>query len=102
MFFLKPLSRARWASLNCAGFALLGVLLTTSAGRGEPPAALPPPGPWQIAEGPWLWSFPRDHGAHPSFKSEWWYFTGNVHDARGRRFGYQLTLFRQGIQFKPM
>jgi predicted secreted hydrolase len=66
-----------------------------------PSPAARPPEPWQRAIGAWDWSFPRDHGAHPSFKSEWWYFTGNVHTAQGRRFGYQLTLFRQGVQFKP-
>lgn len=39
-------------------------------------------------------SFPRDHGPHPEYKHEWWYFTGNVETAAGRHFGYQLTLFR--------
>ncbi len=44
----------------------------------------------------------RDHGAHPSFKSEWWYFTGNLKEnATGRPFGYQLTIFRQGVQVNP-
>jgi predicted secreted hydrolase len=57
--------------------------------------------PWQRAVGPWTWSFPRDHGAHPAFKSEWWYFTGNLRDAQERPFGYQLTIFRQGVQFQP-
>jgi predicted secreted hydrolase len=38
--------------------------------------------------------FPRDHGAHPDFRSEWWYFTGNLADAAGRRFGFQFTVFR--------
>ena len=58
--------------------------------------------PWQRAAGPWTWSFPRDHGAHPNFKTEWWYLTGNLRDTQsGDRFGYQLTLFRQGIQFQP-
>lgn len=38
--------------------------------------------------------FPADHGPHPDFRSEWWYFTGNVADPRGRRFGFQLTFFR--------
>jgi predicted secreted hydrolase len=56
---------------------------------------------WQRAIAPWTWLFPRDHGAHPNFKTEWWYFTGNVHDAAGRPFGYQLTIFRQGVQFRP-
>lgn len=41
--------------------------------------------------------FPRDHGAHPKFKNEWWYITGNVEDASGRRFGFQFTLFRNAI-----
>lgn len=38
--------------------------------------------------------FPRDHGPHPDFRSEWWYFTGNLADAQGRAFGFQLTFFR--------
>lgn len=38
--------------------------------------------------------FPADHGPHPAFRNEWWYVTGNLADATGRQFGYQLTLFR--------
>lgn len=38
--------------------------------------------------------FPSDHNSHPQFKTEWWYFTGNLSDARGNAFGYQLTFFR--------
>lgn len=38
--------------------------------------------------------FPRDHGAHPAFRQEWWYFTGNLVDPGGREYGYQLTFFR--------
>jgi len=53
---------------------------------------------WKQAVGQRTWSFPRDHGAHPEFRTEWWYFTGNLHDAAGNRFGYQLTFFRQGIR----
>jgi predicted secreted hydrolase len=41
------------------------------------------------------WSFPRDHGRHDGFKTEWWYFTGNLREkVTGRKFGYQLTFFR--------
>jgi predicted secreted hydrolase len=39
-------------------------------------------------------SFPQDHGPHPEFQHEWWYFTGNLVDADSRRFGYQVTFFR--------
>lgn len=42
-------------------------------------------------------SFPRDHGAHPTFKTEWWYFTGNLKTKTGRHFGYQLTFFRNAL-----
>lgn len=38
--------------------------------------------------------FPRDHGSHPRYRDEWWYFTGNLFSDEGRRFGYELTLFR--------
>jgi predicted secreted hydrolase len=52
---------------------------------------------WMQAKAPWKWSFPRDHGAHPDFRTEWWYFTGNLQEDTGNRFGYQLTFFRQGV-----
>jgi len=39
-------------------------------------------------------AFPRDHGSHPAFRTEWWYVTGWVRDARGRDFGIQVTFFR--------
>jgi predicted secreted hydrolase len=41
--------------------------------------------------------FPRDHGSHEQFQTEWWYFTGHLLGSNGRRFGYELTFFRRGI-----
>lgn len=41
--------------------------------------------------------FPRDHGAHHEYRTEWWYFTGNLDDEQGRHFGFQLTFFRVGL-----
>lgn len=43
------------------------------------------------------YQFPRDHFNHPEFQTEWWYYTGNLHDAQGRKFGFELTFFRQGV-----
>jgi predicted secreted hydrolase len=40
--------------------------------------------------------FPRDHGAHPELRTEWWYITGQVESA-GRIFGYQVTFFRSRV-----
>jgi len=47
---------------------------------------------------PRAFQFPQDHGAHPEFATEWWYLTGNLRSKDGRRFGYQLTLFRVGLR----
>lgn len=38
--------------------------------------------------------FPADHGPHPEFRTEWWYYTGNLQTTNGRHFGFQLTFFR--------
>jgi predicted secreted hydrolase len=38
--------------------------------------------------------FPDDHGPHPGFRNEWWYVTGNLDGDGGRRFGFELTIFR--------
>ncbi|HTS03705.1 MAG TPA: lipocalin-like domain-containing protein, partial [Thermoanaerobaculia bacterium] len=42
-------------------------------------------------------SFPRDDGAHEDSRVEWWYVTGQLDTASGKRLGYQLTFFRIGI-----
>jgi predicted secreted hydrolase len=40
---------------------------------------------------------PADHAAHPDFRTEWWYFTGQLRARDGRRFGFQLTWFRSAL-----
>lgn len=50
--------------------------------------ALPQPGK--------VFAFPRDHGSHPEFRTEWWYITGHLDSKEGKRFGFQVTFFRQG------
>ena len=52
--------------------------------------------PFETAQPGYHFSFPRDHGAHPNFKTEWWYFTGNL-TSDGKEYGYELTFFRRGI-----
>ena len=51
--------------------------------------------------GPEPLEFPADHGPHPHYRHEWWYVTGNVHDAGGRHFGFQVTLFRFNVAPDP-
>jgi predicted secreted hydrolase len=42
--------------------------------------------------------FPRDHGAHPEFRTEWWYVTANLTGADGASYGVQWTLFRFALK----
>lgn len=42
-------------------------------------------------------TFPEDHGPHPDFRTEWWYFTGNLKTSDGKEFGYQFTIFRTSL-----
>ncbi len=49
------------------------------------------------ASGPMELIFPADHGPHPDYQTEWWYYTGNLLTAEGRHFGYQLTFFRRAL-----
>ena len=43
-------------------------------------------------------SFPRDHGAHPDFRTEWWYATGWLQTSEGKPLGFQVTFFRSATE----
>lgn len=53
---------------------------------------------WQPALPGYSFVFPADYGAHERSRDEWWYYTGNLRDVHGRRFGFELTFFRVGVQ----
>ncbi len=57
---------------------------------------------WKDATAGYRFEFPRDHASHPDYKIEWWYYTGNLATSSGRRFGYQVTFFRVGIDPAPV
>jgi predicted secreted hydrolase len=73
--------------------AVVCVAVATAAAAGDVP--------WRVATPERRVSLPADHASHPDYKIEWWYYTGNVDTASGRRFGYQLTFFRVGIDRAP-
>lgn len=66
--------------------------LTVAEGMARPATA-----GYLRAEQPREFSFPADHGPHPDYAVEWWYYTGNLRDTQGKRYGYQFTLFRTGL-----
>ncbi len=80
------------------GFSLIDA---TASGDVSASAVMPAPDTditgYARAIAPYDWHFPQDFGAHPEFQTEWWYYTGNLADNSGRRFGYQFTIFRRAI-----
>ena len=78
MFALWP--SARHAPIE-ATVSVRGALASDSAGFARALAPRP-------------LSFPSDYGPHADFRTEWWYYTGNLKTAAGRHFGFQLTFFR--------
>lgn len=62
-----------------------------------PSIAADRPQEFRVATEGYRYEFPRDHGSHDGFRTEWWYYTGNLTTKDGRQFGYQLTFFRRGM-----
>ena len=50
------------------------------------------------ADAPRDFSFPRDHGSHPDFRTEWWYYTGHL-QGDGGEWGFELALFQQDMSY---
>lgn len=98
-----PLLLALAAALALAGFAAWR--LAGPAERHDPRASLSVAASlsagddagYDRAVAPRDFVFPEDHGPHPGFRTEWWYFTGNLESPEGRRFGFQLTFFRNAL-----
>ncbi len=55
------------------------------------------PAGFAVADGSHPLSFPQDFGAHEDYRTEWWYYTGNLQTPEGRPFGFELTIFRVGL-----
>lgn len=70
--------RAAW---TIAGIAAIGVAAPTAT-------------PYPVVRPGIALSFPADHGAHPAFRTEWWYVTGWLRTAAGEDLGFQVTFFR--------
>ena len=70
---------------------LISILVPSGAGAGAAEA-------FQKARPGRVWHFPADHGAHPEYKTEWWYWVGHLKSREGEALGYQLTFFRAALR----
>ncbi|WP_051377830.1 lipocalin-like domain-containing protein [Derxia gummosa] len=80
--------RRRACGLLIAGAATLAPAAGPATTAAEPPFAEPRRGQPLV--------FPRDHGAHSGFRTEWWYLTGWL-DAERDPLGFQITFFRSRL-----
>lgn len=83
---------ALWPARRGAERSGVGATLAVSAALGAGDAS-----GFARARAPHAFSFPADLGPHPDFRTEWWYYTGNLESAAGRHFGFQLTFFRTAL-----
>src|SRR5262245_7095622 len=63
--------------------------------------ALADDAPFRQVTGDYALTFPRDHGAHRDFETEWWYVTGHIKDDENATFGFELVFFRVGMRQDP-
>ncbi len=93
LFHLSTFRKSRNGLTFCAMLIALGICTPSSPAQEKTAGPLD----WTPALPGWVYRFPEDHASHPDYKTEWWYFTGNVRDDRGKAYGYELTFFRQGM-----
>ena len=43
-------------------------------------------------------SFPKDHGQHQDFRTEWWYLCGRLSSNDGTQWAYHFTIFRRTLE----
>jgi len=77
-------------------YVIFLILLFTLAWMAHHVNASEPTGYLSVT-GPCNLEFPRDHGPHHGYRTEWWYYTGNLQAASGAKYGFQLTFFRSQI-----
>lgn len=83
----------RRAPVRCAALLLAVASVASASALGEYRAE----SSFRSAREGYRFEFPRDHGSHDEFRTEWWYYTGHMQATDGRRFGYELTFFRRAL-----
>jgi predicted secreted hydrolase len=71
-------------------FASFAIILTLCASYGM--------AQWKPALPGYSFEFPRDHGSHAGYQTEWWYYTGHLRSEAGREYGFEVTFFRVGVE----
>jgi predicted secreted hydrolase len=99
LIYLLLRKNLRWTAAESHSWrkamVFLFLLLSTVLTDVHPPLA--EEAPYYSVTSPCNLDFPKDHGAHPGYQTEWWYYTGNLRSEKGDCYGFQLTFFRRQI-----
>jgi predicted secreted hydrolase len=87
---LANLSFAAWLRMMLAILALCCIM----------PSSAAPPKLSAVEPGKQL-NFPQDFGAHPGYRTEWWYVTGWLETPDRKPLGFQVTFFRSATDHDP-
>lgn len=79
-----------WAALLLTAWAAVPSLAGAASGSSS--------AKWRPALPGYRYRFPHDHGAHAAFRTEWWYFSGNLTSNSGDRYAFMLAFFRSGLR----
>jgi predicted secreted hydrolase len=90
---LPPVGRIVRSLAGAAGLFVAWLVCGSALVLGEDSS----PSPFRPATAGYRYEFPRDHGSHPAYRTEWWYYTGHLRTKNGRRFGFELTFFRRAV-----
>ena len=96
LIILGVLGAGFWYSRRLAPPVVTGQLSAVAAASGTDDPR------WRRVTAARPFVFPEDHGPHPAYQTEWWYYTGNLRAENGREFGFQLTFFRRGVDPEPV
>lgn len=88
-----PLNRIIMRCVRSAIFFTAWLAASLSMALGEAPSTPS----FRPATAGYRYEFPKDHGSHPAFRTEWWYYTGHLRAQDGRPFGFELTFFRRAV-----
>ncbi|MBM4125522.1 MAG: carotenoid 1,2-hydratase [Nitrospira sp.] len=90
---IRPFPQAVRRGVRVIMLCAAGMVGVPSIALSEPVS----PSSFEQAEAGYRYEFPRDHGSHPSYRTEWWYYTGHLRAKTGRLFGFELTFFRRAV-----
>ncbi len=84
--------------MNRMFVALLQAIVLTTVTCLMPSPCLAQKRSFKLALPGYKYQFPRDHASHDDFKTEWWYYTGHLKSEAGKKYGFELTFFRIGVE----